>query len=83
MFMGMSDGYLEAGGGMVQNVTVNDGYLDAEGGIVQNVTVIDGYLDAEGGMVQNVTDHLTGCGDRPAAVVADVNPTGAVSQSMS
>ena len=79
MFMGMSDGYLEAGGGMVQNVTVTDGYLDVEGGMVQNVRVTGVYLDAEGGMVQNVTDHLTGCGDRPAAVVADVNPMGAVS----
>ena len=47
-----------------------------------NVTY--GYLEAGGGMVQNVTvDHfLTVCGDRRAAMVADVNPTGAVSQSM-
>ena len=46
--------------------------------------VTDGYLEAGGGMVQNVTvDHLlTVCGDRRATVVADVNPTGAVSQSM-
>ena len=46
--------------------------------------VTDGYLEAGGGMVQNVTvNHfLTVCGDRRAAVVADVNPTGAVSQSM-
>ena len=46
--------------------------------------VTDGYLEARGGMVQNVTvDHfLTVCGDRRAAVVADVNPTGAVLQSM-
>ena len=46
--------------------------------------VTDGYLEAGGGMVQNVTvDHfLTVCGDRRAAVFADVNPTGAVSQSM-
>ena len=46
--------------------------------------VADGYLEAGGGMVQNVTvNHfLTVCGDRRAAVVADVNPTGAVSQSM-
>ena len=46
--------------------------------------VTDGYLEAGGGMVQNVTvNHfLTVCGDRRAAVVADVNPTAAVSQSM-
>ena len=46
--------------------------------------VTDGYLEAGGGMVQNVTvDHfLTVCGDRRAAVVADVNPTGAISESM-
>ena len=46
--------------------------------------VTDGYLEAGGGMVQNVAvDHfLTVCGDRRATVVADVNPTGAVSQSM-
>ena len=46
--------------------------------------VTDGYLEAGGGMVQNVTvDHfLTVCGDRRATVVADVNPTGTVSQSM-
>ena len=46
--------------------------------------VTDGYFEAGGGMVQNVTvDHfLTVCGDRRAAVFADVNPTGAVLQSM-
>ena len=39
--------------------------------------VTDGYLAAAGVMVQNVTDHfLTVCGDRRAAVFADVDPTG-------
>ena len=55
---------------------------ESAGRVYGNVT--DGYLEAGGGMVQNVTvDHfLTVCGDRRATVVADVNPTGAVSQSM-
>ena len=72
--MGMSDGYLEAGGGMVQNVTVTGGYLDAEGGMVQNVTVTDGYLEAEGGMVQNVTvtgGYLEGEGGMVQNVTVD------------